>query len=350
MFIICTITLFNGIFLSMENATIKDVASAAGVSIGTVSRFLNGYKIKEGNRKAVEKAIKDLNYRTDHLARSMKTGKSSTVGLIISGYDQFNTGVQSTMVKLFREEGYTLVTYHHEDKATIFDNVFSFFMDRQFDGIALSGLDCRLEQVQEYLDMGKAVAVFNNDVPGLDLDRVMVNNEEATFEAISYLIQMNHRRIAFFTGNMQDSTAQNRLNGYKRALEENGMPFDESLVIYGNWNDISGYLGLKELMRHDPIPSAIFTSNYLMAVGVMKAARELSLGIPEDLSLVSFDDPDFFDILSPPVTSIAQPTREVGRQISEFLLDRITGRYSGPGRELQLRCRLILRNSVSYCD
>lgn len=333
-----------------ENPTIKDVAALANVSIGTVSRFINGYKLKEANQKAVKQAIETLNYRTDQFARSMKTGKSSTVGLLVSGYDQFSTEVLSIMAELFGEKGYTLVTYHHKESSAIFDNVFQFFIDRHFDGIAFSGVDCRKDQVENYIAKGKAMAVFNNDIPDLDLDRILVKDQAAARLATSYLIQMNHKRIAIITGNLKDSTGRNRLNGYKEALEEREIPFDESLVIQGNWSETSGYFGIKELMKREKPPTALFTSNYLMTMGVLKGLKELKLSIPEDISLVSFDDPSFFDILTPAITAISQPTEQVAKNVSQSLLDRIEGSYTGPGREILLDCQLILRESVKYSN
>lgn len=339
----------SGTLNSMGKSTIKDVALNANVSIGTVSRYINGFKIKDFNRLAIEQAIEELNYTTDQFARSMKTKKSFTVGLIVSGYDTFNTNVISTMVKIFREKNYILMTYHHESNSEIFDNAFSFFKDRQFDGIAMSGVDGRLDQVEDYISQGKAISVFNNDIKSLDIDRVLVNNKDATYKAICYLIQMNHKKIGFIAGNLNESTAIDRLSGYKEALEDKGIHVNEAYIVNGNWNEISGYFGTKELLKNKDRPTAIFASNYVITMGVLKALKEMKIRVPEDISVISFDDHDFFEILNPSITAISQPSEDVGLNVANLLLQRITGEYEGSGRTIMLNCQLILRDSVQYC-
>ncbi|PIE04979.1 MAG: hypothetical protein CSA76_01375 [Spirochaetales bacterium] len=329
-----------------ERATIKDVAADAGVSIGTVSRYINGLNIRKDNRAAVEESIRKLQYRTDHFARSMKTGKSQSIGLIISGYDEFNMGVLSTLARKFQETGYALTTYHHEGQLDLFDKAMEQLLERNFDALAMSGLNCRRGRLEQLLDQGKPVVVFNNEVPGMDIDRVFAKDFEAVRSAVGHLLAMNHRRIGFITGNLQDSTAVNRYNGYRQALKDGGIAENSSLVFEGTWNTRAGYFGAKNLLSQSKAPTALFASNYLIAIGMLRALEEMGRRIPEDVSVISFDDTPFFPIFRPSITAIAQSAEEMGQNVASLLLDRLSGAYSGAARELRLDCRLILRDSV----
>ncbi|MCG8454538.1 MAG: LacI family transcriptional regulator [Spirochaetales bacterium] len=329
-----------------RRATIKDVASVAGVSIGTVSRYLNGLNIREANRVAVESAITNLRFRADRFARSMKTGKSQSIGLLVSGFDSFTTDVLATMVRIFQELGYALVTFHHDGNGELFDVAMGEMLDRNLDAIAMCGMQCDASMLQDLLSQEKPLVVFNNEIPGFDLERVLVNDEEASFSAVSYLLDMNHRAIGILTGDLETSTAQNRLNGYERAFQSRSIPIHDGLVHQGYWSVESGYLGTKALMENSQPPTALLTSSYKLGIGAMKALQELNLSIPHDVSLISFDDPSLFSITNPPITTVAQPSEAVGSHVASFLKDRITGVYSGPPREMRLDCRLILRQSV----
>ncbi len=331
-------------------ATIKDVAAEAGVSIGTVSRYINGLNIRVHNRLAVEAAIKKYNYRTDQFARYMKTGKSRTIGLIVSGYDEFSMGVLSSLVRFFQKEDYALITYHHKGESDLFDRAVEQLLDRNLDGLAMSGLECRAEQLHELLAQGKPVVMFNHDVKGFSLDKVLVKDRETSCLAISHLIEMKHRRIGIITGNLKNSTGVNRLEGYRQAHADHGLIPDSALIYEGDWIQESGYLGTKQMMSLPDPPTALFASNYLIAIGLLRALKEMKLRVPEDVSVISFDDTDYFSIANPAITAIAQSAEEVGKSVAAFLLDRLSGRYAGEAREKRIDCQFIMRESVRILD
>ncbi len=302
--------------------------------------------IRKDNRAAVEASIRKLGYRTDQFARYMKTGKSQSIGLIISGYDEFSIGVLSTLSRKLQEKGYALITYHHEGQSDLFDGAINQLLDRNLDALAMSGLECRRNRLQQLLDQGKPVVIFNNEVPGMDIDRVFAKDFEAVRSAVGHLLAMNHRRIGFITGNLQDSTGMNRYNGYRQALKDAGITENDSLVVKGTWNAKAGYFGAKKLLSLNKPPTALFASNYLIAVGMLRALGETGHKIPDDVSVISFDDSPFFSIFRPGITAIAQSAEEMGLNVAALLLDRLSGAYSGAARELCLDCRLILRDSV----
>jgi DNA-binding LacI/PurR family transcriptional regulator len=335
---------------TVREPTIRDVASKAGVAVGTVSRFLNGHRVRSTNRQRIEQAIRELSYKTNTLARSMKTRKTHTVGVIVSGYDQFNSQVLAVIVKRFHSEEFTVVTYHHEDDPEILQEVFESFSSRFYDGIALSGLMSRTEELNRYSSSGRAVVLFNNDIEGIEVDRVFVNDEESSYRATEYLIQMNHEHIGLIAGNLNHSTARNRLNGYRRALRNHSISESKEFIVDGQWKTTGGYHATKRLLQSSVSPTAILVSNHLMTIGFLQALNELSLRIPKDISLISFDDIDMFQVFNPPISAIAQPAEQIGDNVFELMLERIQGRYSGNARLILLPCQLVLRNSVSKLE
>ncbi len=329
-----------------KTSTIKEVALMAGVSIGTVSRFLNGYKVKERNRVAIQNAIETLDYTVDFIAKSMKTKNSSTIGLLVSGFDQFSSGVIANMSQILRSQNYTLITLHHNDDISIFQEAFDFFRNRNMDAIAMANGRYELAPITKFLELGKPVVVFNNDIEELPIDKVFVDDHKAMYRAVSYLLQMGHRRIGFITGKLDESSAAKRFEGYKAALRDAHIDIDPSLIMQGSWTPESGYQAMKNFTTKKLSITALVSSNYPMTMGAMQALKELGISIPDDLSLITYDDPPFLTLYTPPITAIAQPIDKIAYYTSSYILDRLHGEYTGKGRTVLLEADLIIRDSV----
>ncbi len=330
----------------VKKPTILDVAERAGVAVGTVSRFINGQKLRQGNRARIEQAIAELGYRANTLARAMKTERTDTIGFIVPLFDEFNASILTILVDELSARGYSLLTFNHAHKAEAMRDALESAASRRIDGIILSGNADIAETVQGLLDNDMPVVIFNNDIPGISTDKVLVNDRAATAEAIGRLIAFGHRSIGFVTGDLGVSTGENRLAGYMDALGAAGIEREERLIHRGNWSRLDGHSAVDAFLAQDNPPSAVFFSSYNMTIGGLECMRAQGKTPGEDLDLVSFDDPDVFSLTTPGITAIQQPTAAVARYLTELMLTRLDGSAPDTARNVLLDCDLKLRGSV----
>lgn len=330
----------------VKKPTILDVAERAGVAVGTVSRFINGQKLRQGNRARIEQAIAELGYRANTVARAMKTERTHTIGFIVPRFDEFNAAILTILVEELSARRYSLLTFNHADRADATREALESAASRRIDGIFLSGTADITETVQGLLDNDMPVVIFNNDIPDVSTDRVLVNDRAATAEAIGRLIAFGHRRIAIVTGDLRVSTGENRLAGYLDALKAAGIEAEDELVHQGNWSRLDGHAAVNGFLTRDHPPSAVFFSSYNMTIGGLECLRAMGKTPGEDLDLVSFDDPDVFGLTTPGITAIQQPTTAVARYLTELMLTRLDGSAPDTARNVLLDCDLKLRGSV----
>lgn len=328
-------------------ATIQDVATEAGVAIGTVSRYLNGYSIRQNNRQQVESAIAKLNYQTNSVARAMKTSKTYTIAFVVPNYDEFNSAILTYLIQLFRDQGYMVVTYHYDDNATTLIDSLSSLASRRIDGIIMSGA---LETKQEAINLmqaGKPVILFNNDIRALDIDRVLVNNTQVMKQAVNHLIASGHRKIGIITGDLvSSSSGSSRYQGYVEALAEAGIELRDEYIVKGKWRQLDGYVALESFRALEEPPTAFIACNYLMATGALEAMKEHRLIPGEEFSVISFDDVEMFRLFTPSITAIAQPTQKIAHYLTDLMLTRLEGDLEPASRTVRVPCDLILRESI----
>lgn len=327
-------------------ATIAEVAAAAGVAIGTVSRFLNGLDVRRGNREQIEAAIERLSYRRNAVAAAMKTDRTRMVGLLIPAFDDFHSTMVERLAALIRTTGRALVMYCHSHDPRIIGEAVDFFVAQRSDAIIMDGIPDIHPQMQRVIDGGTPIVFYNNDMPGLATDRVMVDNRSASHEAVGHLLDLGHRRIAIVTGDVADSSGQQRLDGYEDALRARDVPLDPDLVIHGDWHTESGHAAAQRLHALAAPPTAVFLSNYEMAIGFLGWMKQQGLRAPDDLSVVSFDDIDVFRLHEAGITAVAQPIDEIADTIHAMLMSRLDGRSARPPRSVILPCRLLPRGST----
>ncbi len=335
-----------------RDVTIRDVAKMAGVSIGTVSRFLNGYSLKEKTRARVAQAIDVLSYRQNVIAKGMKTRRTYSIGVLLPIFDEFNTEILSVLEKLFSSRGYQMVVcqYEYDDRAM--EEKLKFLRGRFADGLILSpgktGLNTEIaHECRKCIESGIPVITFNNRISDLENDHVHVNDAEAVQQAVEYLLNMNHRSIGILAGVDTSSTAQERLTGYMQAMKRHGIAKAHRIVLSGQWFfSESGYNLGKKMMSLPHRPTAVFSSNCILAFGFMEFLHESGLRIPEDVSLISFDDPQLFSLHRPGVTAIRQPLEGIAKAVTELMIRRLSGDRSHFPTDLRLSTELILRSSV----
>lgn len=335
-----------------HRVTIKDVARASGVSYATVSRVLSDYEfVKESTRARVREAVERLGYIANLQARSLAGGHSRIVGLLVPNLDISYVGTITRGIDQELERAnYNLMlftSHRHPANESVYVSAIA---NGLTDGLLLVAplmpatyLEVLREQNFPYVLIDQADPTENSSI-------VESTNWQGAYEATRYLCQLGHTRIAFITGMLAIRSAVDRLEGYKAALTECDIPIREELIIEGDFQQQAGYETTKSLLqRVDPPPTAIFASNDLSALGAMDAARECGLRVPDDISIVGFDDIPQSSLVFPKLTTVRQPLEKMGRVAVRMLLEQIDNR-SHPLQQVALETQLVIRDSSGpYC-
>ncbi|MBB5368293.1 MULTISPECIES: LacI family DNA-binding transcriptional regulator [unclassified Janthinobacterium] len=328
-------------------ATMEDVARAADVSLSTVSHVLNGTrKVSPKTVAAVNAAMQQIGYVPNMLARALAGSSSGTIGVAISAFTNhyFSETVRAIEAACTRHGLMMLFSDTHDDPAQEL-KVVQNLHQRRVDGIVLAPSGDPDNLALNYLSSNKIASVLVDRMSPLPFDQVGVENIEATAQLVSHLITVHgHRRIGFIAGAVGLSTTNERVEGYRLALERAGIKFDPALVRPGDSNLARSGAATRELLQLDQRPTAIVAGNNLMTIGTMHALRDAHIAVPQEVALAGFDDFDWADYFSPRLTVMAQPLEELGSMAVDLLIERI----ANPGREQhvsRLAPTLRVRNS-----
>lgn len=324
-------------------ATIKDVAHLAGVSMSSVSKYINGGQLRPDKAEAIRDAIAALDYRVNPFARRLKTQRSQSVGILLPTLSiSFYGYIFAAMDKVFRENGYhTIISCYSSDHGLERDYL-NFLIGTGVDGLIYLPENLTAEEFWEITaNRGVPVVQVDREIPGIAADAVLTDNTESACRAVAHLIRGGHRRIAAITGPSSLQTARERIAGYLRALEEAGIHYDDSLVIRGEHVFATGYQGLVELMGLPIPPTAIFSTNSDITIGAITAARERGIDIPRDVAVFGYDCVDVCSMMTPPLPVVHQPEQEIGRTAAAWLIRRLEGDES-PLRTVRLKCTIHL--------
>ncbi|MFB9759857.1 LacI family DNA-binding transcriptional regulator [Ectobacillus funiculus] len=331
-----------------STVTIYDVAEKAGVSISTVSKVLNNTgSIAEKTRQKVRETMRELNYQPSVVASVKK--RIQTIGLLIPSIaNPFMAEVARSIEDHVKKFGFSLLvcsTDNHLDNELEY---ISILKQKYVDGIILAtGLN-DYRAIKELINAEIPVALLSRDIPSLAVDTVLVDDFLGGYEAVQYLISLGHRKIAMITENINWSVVRARVQGYRQALEEAGLEYDENLVLLDNTTLDAGKQATRKLLDLPEPPTAIFASTEFLAIGAVKSARELGIHVPKDLSIVGFDDTILATVCDPPLTTIAQPIQEMGKKVVELLVEEIEGPKETKQR-IVLSPKLVVRESTSRC-
>jgi LacI family transcriptional regulator len=329
-----------------RSATIVDVARRAKVAIGTVSRYLNGHPIRRANREQIEDAIRALRFKRNAAAVAMKTEVTHVVGLLAPSFDEFHGAMLEYLSRALRRDGRALLIYCHSGDTRLMEDGLDYFSTQRIDALVMSGVEHLFDRVDQLIDAGVPLVLYDNDLAGLKADRVFVNNREASMHAVRHLLDIGHRRVGLVSGELSDSAANERYLGYCDALTERGLPIDPQYVAPGHWSILGGNDAARRLMSLPQPPTAIFSANYVMALGVLRCFKDAKIRIPENASLISFDDPPLFGLYEPGITVVAQPINGVAQTIADVLERRLRSARETPFSTTSLRCDVILRGST----
>ncbi len=323
-------------------STIKDVAKMANVSIATVSKYLNGGNVRPENTAAIRQAIEALDYRVNPFARSLKTQRSRSIGILIPDLAApFYGSFINALDKILREHGYhSLVSCYSANHGLERDNL-QFLISNGIDGLVYAPEDLTADEFYEFTaNCNIPVVQFDRMIQGVNSDAVLVENTDAVHIAVTQLINKGHRRIGLLSGPKSVFTAKERQIGYLRALSDCNILYDDTLIISGPHAFATGYHGCEQLLRLEEPPTAIVTTNYDITLGAFTALRDLGTRLPDDIDLVGFDCVDVCKMMKPPLPVIWQPEAELGQLAGEYLIQRIQG-YAGEARITRLACQLL---------
>ncbi|WP_045370856.1 substrate-binding domain-containing protein [Vibrio campbellii] len=330
-------------------ATMKDIAKLAGVSTSTVSHVINKTRfVSEEISERVNNAAKELNYYAPSaLARSLKVNRTKTIGMLVTtSTNPFFGEVVKGVERSCYQKGYSLILCNTEGDNERMRESINTLLQKRVDGLILmcSSLEGeRIDVFERYPDI--PVVVMDWGPMLFTSDKIQDNSLRGGYLAAKYLIDCGHKEVGCITGPLIKHQAQMRYEGYKRAMLEAEFEFNANWIVESDFECEGGYQAFKKMVERGPLPSSIFVSNDMMAMGVINAANELGIQIPEQLSIIGYDDIHIAKFMSPSLTTIHQPKYRLGQAAVETLLRKLDEK-SDEAQVVQLEPTLVERNSV----
>ncbi len=334
-------------------ATMKDIAKLAGVSTSTVSHVINKTRfVSEEISERVNNAAKELNYYAPSaLARSLKVNRTKTIGMLVTtSTNPFFGEVVKGVERSCYHKGYSLILCNTEGDNERMRQSINTLLQKRVDGLILmcSSLEGeRIDVFERYPDI--PVVVMDWGPMLFTSDKIQDNSLRGGYLAAKYLIDCGHTEIGCITGPLIKHQAQMRYEGYKRAMNEAGLEFNANWIIESDFECEGGYQAFKKMAERGTLPSSIFVSNDMMAMGVINAANELGIKVPDDLSIIGYDDIHIAKFTSPSLTTIHQPKYRLGQAAVETLVRRLDDK-SNEAQVVQLEPTLVIRNSVKLLN
>lgn len=327
-------------------ATIKDVASRAGVSIGTASNVLTGSRpVSTAATERVRAAMLELDYSPNGIARSLRGQRTRTVGLVVpDNANPFFAETSRAIEQACAAAEFGLMLCNTGRSSTLETTCIELLMEKRVDGviIATSG---NPEALQLVVDSGVPLVVIDHDSTGLAADAVLVDHRRGGELAARHLVSLGHRRIACFTGLPEHANAS-RVQGFRAVLADAGLELPDDLIRASDTHADGGYRLTRDVLERHPDVTAIFAANDLVALGAIRASYDTGRSVPEQLSVIGYDDIGLANIVLPRLTTIRQPLEEIGRRAIEVLLHRVRA-PNGAAERWMLPVELVVRESTA---
>jgi LacI family transcriptional regulator len=332
--------------------TIKDIAKKTGLSITTVSLVLNrkGGKFPAETKRAVLEAVDALNYRPNQLAISLLTRRTHTIGLIIPDISNiFFSELAKGIADRGRQDDYTVILCNSNDEYPLEQQCINTLADRSVDGIIMvmsaeSFGSKNKECVSVLLSLGFPVILVDCFNDSDDFSTITIDNKQGSCLAVQHLLDLGHSRIGCISGPQRIKTNRDRLEGYTKTLKQANRSPEPALIYEGDFRYHGGYEGALHLLKQKP--TAIFCHNDMMAIGAAKAVKEKGFSVPEDISIIGFDDIFFTQYMDVPLSTVAQPVYHMGQEAAAVLLEEIAD-GNKPKRRIMYPPRLIIRQSTA---
>lgn len=329
-------------------ATIKDVAKESGLSVGTVSRYLNGARLKKQNELILEKTIKKLDFKLNYTAKALKTNKTFTIGVVVpSLIDPFCNRVIEGIDETLESMHYSLIACGARNKLSVEKEKVDFLLDKRVDGIILMPISNETKHLQNIIDSETPLILIDRFIEGISCDFVTTDSYMGSIQAVEHMIEKGHTKIGIISGPRDIYTAKLRLKGYIDALNENDIIINEKFITYGKYERGGGDEAIKYLLSLKDRPTAIYATNYETTISALKVLLENKVIIGKDISFCGFDTSDILRVITPAITTIAQPMYELGSNSMKILNKRIEGNRNSFPKFVKLPTQLIIRESVA---
>lgn len=327
-------------------ASIGDVARAAQVSKSTVSRVINNPELVSPETvERVRRVMRELNFSPNKLAQDLRKGHVKVLGVLVPDItNPFYTSVVRGIEDTTNSWGYNIILCNTDGDLEK-ERSYLEMLQGRVDGLVFTPAleeDRNVDLVQQ---LSRPVVLLSRKLAGFESDLVKVDNVQGAFQVVSYLLQLGHRRIATIAGTPGTTTGNERLAGYREAFSSMGLQVDESIIRYGDFRQQAGFSLASELLTLSEPPSAIFVANNFMLVGALLAIREKGVRVPEDISLAGFDEIPSAELIEPQLTTVIQPTYDMGKAAARLLLRRIQGNVKPKTQTIILSPKLVIRDS-----
>ncbi|MBN2852359.1 MAG: LacI family DNA-binding transcriptional regulator [Clostridia bacterium] len=329
-----------------KKATINEVARQANVSIATVSRYLsnNGYPIKEETKEKIELAIKALDYTPNYLGRMLKTNKSMDIGVIIPTIlNPYYPAVILGIENLAREKGYNILLCNSKRDKTLQKQYIDTLIQKQIKGLIISSIGDEETLFHDIVKKGIGLVSLEEEAPIDGVGQVLFNYQNGAYLAIRHLIEQGHRKIAFLTSPLNKKSRNEILQGYSRCLNDYKLDYYKVIENKQENEYENGIMLAKLLMAEKHLPTAVLAVNDMAAYGIMQYLMQNGIRIPEDMSIIGFDDLIISKMMNPPLTTVRQPSEMTGELAASMLFDILEGQQA---RKIVLEPELIIRAST----
>ena len=334
-----------------QNVTMKDIAERLDLSVSVVSRVLNGksseYRISAETERNIREEARKLGFSVNQLARSLRLKKTQTIGLLVPDIsNNFFSNVAQSVERTARKRNHSIVLCDTAEDQEIERKSFDILRGRTVDGLLVSPVGQSAGHILDVYHDETPLILLDRFFPGTELPYVTSNNFQGAYEGAVHLLERGHRRIGFIQGLPDSQTNIERLAGYRKALKEFDVPMEDALIVGRDFSERNGFDSATQLLSLENPPTALFVMSAVGALGAMRACRAKGLAIPDDVSIIGFDDYPYAPLLSPPLTTIAQQSEAIGRIASELLLDWLEEGKEPANKAIVLETKLMSRGSV----
>lgn len=332
-------------------ATIKQVASLANVSTATVSRVLNGnYPVSEDAYNKVMAATKELGYRPNLIAKSLKMNKTFMVGFVAPDISNpYFMEIARGIEQVVSQYGYTITFCSTDEEPEKEIRLLRALNEKRVDFVILASSLKDEKPLQELMNQGLNIIMVDTILPNLDIDFIVEDNEHLSYQIVNYGIRQGHHKIGIVNGILDISTARDRFNGYLKALKDNDIVYDEDFCVDGGYYRDIAYQNVKHMLQknsHDR-PTLLYATNNQMTEGAMIAIKELGLNIPDDISILSFGEITLPQLVEPRLTVIKQNSRDIGVKAGEIIIHRMENKHEDKMSETYvIQSDFLVRDSV----
>jgi len=340
-----------------KKVSIHDIAKQLNVSAATVSFVLNGKatekRISGEMEQRILKHVKQLGYRPNRVAKSLRTGKSRIIGMLVEGIaDPFFSAIARNVEEQAYKLDYKIFYASTENETRIAKDIIGAFRDTQVDGYIIVPPPGLEDEIQGLMDDNLPVILFDRYYPGLSTCNIVVDNFDGVYQAMRHFVKHNFKNIGFVTIHSTQTQMRDRLNGYHHAVSENNLtPYVKMIGFDLKPDQEKIAVEIKQFLQENPqIDAVLFATNYL-AISGLEAIKQLGLSIPNDMAVIGFDDNTHFSLFSPSITAVAQPIREISDQVMHQLMACLTGNEKLPGKKtIVLQTKLLIRESSQKAE